>query len=1029
MKLPSLAIENYQFTIVVIVLLTLLGWVSFNNMPRSEDPTLSVPGVRVVVVFPGASPTDIESLIVDPIEEAINALEDVRELSSASLDGVGDIGVEFLPTVDPDDAYNDVNQAINQIRGDLPEGVLALEAYKFSTSDVTILQVALVSELADYALLEEHAEDLEKRFERVSGVKQADTWGYPDTEVRVSLDLQKMREVGLSIQQVSNAIQSNSQNIPGGSIDAGSRRFNIQTSGDYESLEDIRQTIVHSMGGRLVYLNDIADVGYNYEDETYRARFNGKRAVFVTVFQREGANIFQVMAGLDAELDSFSSGVSSGVTVETVFNQAISVDERINGFLSNLLQGMILVGVITFLALGGRAAGIVVVAIPVSILIAMGWVDLNGFGIEQMSIVGLVVALGLLVDNAIVVTENVARFKRLGKQGADAAIQGTSEVGWAVVAATITTVLSFLPIVLLDSDSGQYIRSMPVTVIFALAASLIVSLTLTPFLAGRLIRNRASANEKEGGFQNGWLQPLINRMVEGPYERTVSGAIKRPVLVLTLAIAAFAGSLMLFPLVGVSLFPKAEKPQFLLNIETPEGSSLQYTDDVTRRVEQKIREYPAVIQYASNIGRDNPRFYYNVLPRGERSNIAQMMIELDSYGSMRQALADLKEEFGAWPGVDIDLVELENGPPIEAPIAIKLIGSELDVLKQLAGEVEQIFREVEGTENINNPIGKPKTDLQVRINRDKAGLLGVPLVEIDRTVRTGLAGMPVATYRDEQGDEHQIVLRLPLKDRPTLADFDRISVASFTGASVPLRQVAELEMKAVPTRIDHFNLERTVTITSYAAEGYSDFELTDEILGRLDEVVLPEGYRYYVAGKLEAQEESFAGLASALVVAILGILGVLVLQFRSFLQPLIIIVAVPLAIIGSIPALLLTGYTFSFSAFIGLTSLVGIVVNNAIILVDYANQQIEKGMEPAMAILKSSKTRFSPIVITTLTTIGGLLPLTLSGSTMWSPMGWVIIGGLIASAVLTLLVVPVLYSLFTSRSVHEIDTLNIVDEA
>ena len=1014
MNLAGLAIKNYQFTVVMVLLLSLVGLVSYFTMPRSEDPTISAPGTRVIVIYPGASPADIESLVIDPIEDEVNALDDIKVIESSAQDGLADISVEFIFGLDPDDAYDDVTEAVNRIREDLPDGVLDVQTFKFSTADVMIYQAVLASDEASYALLKREAEKLEDLYEQVPGVKQADVWAYPEPEVRVSLDLEKMSEVGISLDQIIQSVQANSQNIPGGSVDVGERRFNIRTSGDYESLDDIRRTIVSSSGTRLVYLDDISDVEMDYEDDTHIARFNGKRSVFVTVVQREQANIYSVIEGVYQVTDAFAENLPQGVELEAAFDQSISVRERVNSFFGNLLQGILLVGIVIFLALGLRASAIVVIAIPISILIAFGWVDFSGYGIQQMSIVGLVVALGLLVDNAIVVTENVARFKSKGLSGIQAAIEGTKEVGWPVIAATITTILSFLPIVLIQNDTGDYIRSMPITVIFALIASLLISLTLTPLMASRLLGN----NTKNSGSGSTWLsrgilQGVFEFLVERFYRRSLKWSLSHPAIVLALALITFIGSLMLFPLVGVSLFPKAEKPLFYINVETQEGTTLDRTDQAIKDIESVLASREEVVSYISNVGRDNPRFYYNVIGRRETSNIGQVLVATETNEQVPVLVADLKSTFSNVPGVDIDILELENGPPIEAPIAIKVSGPELETLKEIASDIEQIIASSSGTENINNPLGSPKTDLHVRINRDKAGLLGVPLIEIDRTVRASMAGLAIASYRDSQGETYDIVARLPVEDRPTMSDFDRISVNSFSGSQIPLRQVADIELDAVPTQIDHYNLARTVTITAFVEDGYSEFDITNEVIEQLDSYEWPPEYQYYVAGKQEAQQESFGGMASALVIALLGILGVLVLQFRSFSQPLIIIVAVPLAVIGSIPALLITGFTFSFSAFIGLTSLVGIVVNNSIILVDYANQLIASGKSVLESIIEASETRFSPIILTTLTTIGGLLPLTLTNSTMWSPMGWVIIGGLIASTALTLIVVPVLYKLFT----------------
>ena len=539
MNLAALAIKNYQFTLVMMLLLSLVGLVSFFTMPRSEDPTIEAPGTRIIVVYPGASPADIESLIIDPIEDELNALDDIKLIESSAYNGLGDIAVELIFGTDPDDAYEEVTQAVNRVRNDLPDGVIALETFKFSTADVMIYQVALASEEASYSLLKREAEKLEKIYERLPGVMEANIWAYPEPEVRVALDIEKMSEIGISMDQIIRSVQANSQNIPGGSVDLGERRFNIQTSGDYETLDDIRKTIVSSNGTQLVYLDDVSEVSIDYEDDTHRGRYNGERSVFVTVAQREEANIYQVIEGIHAATHAFEQELPDGVALHAVFDQSISVETRVNGFFSNLFQGILLVGLVIFLALGFRASTIVVIAIPLSLLIAFGWVDFSGYGIQQMSIVGLVVALGLLVDNAIVVTENVARFKAGGMSGIDAAIAGTKEVGWPVVAATVTTILSFLPIVLIQNDTGDYIRSMPVTVIFALIASLLISLTLTPFMASRLLK---SGKGKSSWLSTGILQSGLKSLIRKFYRPTLRVALDKPILVLALAFATFMGA-------------------------------------------------------------------------------------------------------------------------------------------------------------------------------------------------------------------------------------------------------------------------------------------------------------------------------------------------------------------------------------------------------------------------------------------------------------------------------------------------------
>jgi multidrug efflux pump subunit AcrB len=822
------------------------------------------------------------------------------------------------------------------------------------------------------------------------------------------VDLEKMAQLHMPLSLVIGAIQSANANIPGGNIDIGARTFTVETSGSYRSVEDVANTVVYSIDGKIVYLKDIADIAPSYEDETYRARFNGQRAVFLTMTQKPGTNIFDVMGRLKDAIATFEERLPESMRLEFVFDQSESVSTRLNGFFINLFEGLLLVGAIVFLSVSIRSSAIVMLAIPFSILIGLGFVDLTGYGIQQMSIAGLVIALGLLVDNAIVVTENISRHIRQGFSPKDAAYEGTSQVSWAVVSATATTVLAFIPIIMMRDVTGDFIRSMPVTVVYTLSASLLLSLTLTPYLSSKFITVASAMSESR-------VRRFLNHLIETRYRKTLDYAISNPKRVVALTLAVFAGCLALFPVVGVSYFPKAEKPQFIINVDAPKGTNLDKTDEIARDVESALAGRDEIKNYTANVGHGNPRVYYNMWPKRENPAHAQVFVELkrNDMSVLTDVIGDLRSEFADYPGAEIEIKEFEQGPPVEAPVAIRIIGENLEVLRRIAGDVEQMIASAPATTNIDNPLGTTKTDLQVNINRAKAGLLGINLADIDRTVRAGIAGLTVSSYRDERGKEYDIVVRLPIDGKPTAADLDRIYVPSITGEQVPLKQIASVGLKAAAMSIDHFNLERTVTLTADVVGDASVDEATQHVIRKLKAYNWPKGYRYYVAGELESREESFGGMGRAVIIALIAILAVLVLQFRSYTQPLIVFSAIPLAVIGSILALLVTRNTFSFTAFIGLTSLVGIVINNSIILVDYTNQLRSQGRELVSALKEAGEARFIPIVLTTATTVGGLLPLTIGGGTMWAPMGWTIIGGLVCSTVLTLIIVPVLYKIFT----------------
>jgi len=1009
MRLPKIAIDNYQFTLVMTVLLLLVGITSFLTMPRTEDPPMQLPGASIILVYPGGNPMDLEELIATPIEESLNELDDIKRMETTMRDGIVVTSIEFTFDTDPGEKFDEVVQQVNNIRNELPDELYSLEILEWSSSDVVIMQLALVSATASFASLEEDAEALKKDLEKISGVMQVEILALPEQEVRVSLDMEKMSQMNISLDMVGKAILSSNANIPGGNITLGQTDFGIRTSGTYQDLQEIRNTVVSSFNGRLIYLSNIAAVTFDYEDEYYLARYKGERCIFMTVKQKAGHNIFSINEKITPLLDRTNTELDSDTQLITVFDQAESVDYRISSFISNLLQGILLVGIVILLSLGIRASIIVIFAIPFSILIGLGFTDLSGFGLQQISIAGLVISLGLLVDNSIVVTENVERFIGLGYNNKEAAARGTAQLGWPIISATATTMLAFIPIITMPDKAGKFIQSMPVTVIYTLLASLILALTLVPYLSSVFLKpyKQKQQNSKP---KRSWLKNFI----EGPYRRTLDFSLRKSWFIILLSVLALAGAGILFKYVGVSFFPKAEKPQFMIRINTSQGSSIEKANEVALYVESVLDTMPEIRHYAANIGYGNPRIYYNIFPKQNDKSFAEIYVELKEFEPEQfdAIIARLRTFFSHYPGAQINIKEFEQGTPIEAPLTIKITGKEIPDLKRISVDVENYVRAAKGAVNIDNQLNKLGTDLYFNINRDKASMLGVPIFEIDRTIRTSITGMAISKFRDAEGKEYNIVLRLPFSEKIKLEDLDKIYVTAVTGRSIPLKQLATVELKEAPGIITHFDMDRNATITADIMKGHTLDEVVAQLEQKLSVYPWPEGYSYTYTGELESREESFGGIMRASIIALIAIFAVLVLQFRSFTQPLIIFTAIPLAGIGSALALWLTGNSFSFTAGIGMISLIGVVINNSIILVDYTNKLIEEGKDRLQALKEAGETRFTPILLTTLTTIGGLLPLTLRGGTLWAPMGWTIIGGLLVSTFLTLYVVPVLYKLY-----------------
>jgi multidrug efflux pump subunit AcrB len=1011
MRLPELALHNGPFSAVIAFLLLGLGLLAYVSMPRSEDPQIEFPITLTTALYPGTNPLDMERLIADPIEDAINELEDIKTIQTEIEDGLVLIRTEFLYGTDADDTYEDVVSAIQSISNTLPDGLVRLTNTKITPTDVNILQIALSSSTATTPEFKIAAEALETRLERIQGVKRVDIKGLPDLEVQVRADWVRLRQRGVSMDELLAVVTRAAGNLPGGYVNTDERRFTVRTSGDYKDLDTLRRTVVRAVNGQLVYVDDLADIYLTEAVPTYRARFQGSPAVFIAVVQRKGSNIFTVMDGIHAELESFRKTLPDHITVELAHDQSLSVAERVNGFFANLWQGLLLVGCSVLIVLGLRASLVIILVIPFSILMSLGWLDMAGLGLEQMSIVGLVIALGLLVDNAIVVIENVERFLRQGHDGVTAAIKGTSQVGWSIVSGTLTTVLAFLPLLMLQNGSGTFIRSMPVTVIFALLASLLIALTITPILSSRILRSgRAAASP-------GMVLLAMTRFSERVFLPSVRWTLAHPWLVLGLALIVFGSALLLVPKIGISLFPKAEKLMLLVDIETPEGSTFALTQQAAEKVEQHLLASAPVQLVATNIGKANPRVYYNTMDSKQQSNYAQLMlkVEADRYSDVESWLTGQREFFAMFPDARIRFKEFMQGPPMQAPITIRVIGEDIEGLRLAAKDIVDIIANTEGTVNADSPISKHKVDLRVDVNRDKAAIYQVSLDTVDRTVRAGLVGLQAGTLRDDKGEDYPIMVTGRDSAEPQLSQLRDMVVQAETGALVPLEQVANMTMETAIPRFQHYNLERMALVTADVLPGFEAEPLTNAIIAKLEAYPWPDGISYQIGGEQENRKESFAGLAKALLVAVMGIFAVLVMQFGSFRQPLVVFAALPFAAVGAILSLYITGYSFSFTAGVGMTSLVGIVVNNSIILVDYANQLRANGLKVTEAMLEAAQTRLIPIVLTSLTTILGLLPLTLSGSSMWAPMGWVIMGGLAVSTLLTLYVVPVLYRLLEGK--------------
>ncbi|PWK19442.1 multidrug efflux pump subunit AcrB [Arcicella aurantiaca] len=1008
MKISEFSVKNYQFTLVVFLGILSIGIFSLLNMPRGEDPEFASPQFGVTVIYPGASPKDVEELVADVVEKKLNELDNMDRVRSTIVDGAAIFQVEYDFSSDPEEKYQEIVREMNSVRKELPADILDIRIERYQPDGVNIYQYALVSENLPYNKLEKYADDLENRLEKVSALKNIKSWGFPKRKISVELNLDKLAQDKIPLNRVLGAIQSESVNIPGGSVNLGAKKFNVKTSGNYKNLDEIKNTIVFTNGTKIVNLKDIAEVKYNYEDETHQTRLNGHRSVFVTACQKFGQNIIKVKSQTEPVIEEFKKTLPPSVDLVKVFDQAESVQKRLARFAKDFGIAILLV-LITLLPLGSRASLVVMISIPLSLAIGLSLLYILGFTINQLSIVGMIVALGILVDDSIVVVENIERFLRMGVPRKQAAIDATKQISLAVIGCTVLLIFAFLPVANLPEAAGKFIRSLPMAVSVTVLASMFVALTIVPFLSSVILTNHENP---EGNF----ILRAMKKLISATYGRLMDWCLKHPKTTLTVALGVFFGVMFIAKLfLGFSLFPTSEKPMFLVNISTPVGTNLQTTDKVVRFAEEELKKVPEIKNIASNIGKGNPRIYYNVISPAETENFAQLFVLLEDMETQekKDIIDQLRGKLVNYPNAKIEVKDFEQGPPLEAPLAYRIFGDNLDSLRIVAGQIEKILANQTGTIYIDNPLKVQPTDFRVIVNKEKAGLLGVNTSDIDRMVRLGIAGLNVGTFREDgQTDDYNINVSIPRSNiKQDFSVFSNLYVNNVLGTAIPLKQLVEIKFETSPTQIRHYNKERYVTVAAFLKSGFNTSQVNQEVIKKLNAFKFPKGFSYKVAGEAENAEKSFGGIGVIILITVFGMIAILILEFGNFKSTLIVLSVIPLGIVGAILGLLMAGETLGFTSVIGFIALIGIEIKNSLLLVDFTNQLREEGMELDEAIHQAGEIRFVPILLTSFTAIGGLIPLVIEYSDLYSPLAIVLIGGITSSTLLARLVTPVMYKL------------------
>jgi multidrug efflux pump subunit AcrB len=1008
MKLTNFAVKNYQFTLIIFLLFAVVGVLTLFTMPRSEDPTIHPPEYLITVIYPGTSPKDMEEQVVKPIENKIYGLENIDKMLTTMEDGVAAIQVKFKYGVDIDNKYQEISTAMNALKNsELPKDIYLIKTEKISSSDVKILQIALVSDNSSDKLLRDEADILKTRLEKITNLKEVKYSGMPEQEIRIDVQLDKLAQLKIPLNVVIGSLQSEAADIPGGSINLESKIFNVKTSGKLKNVEDVANTVIYNANGKIIYLKDVAQVSYKNEMVSHITRVNGHRCVLVTAAMKDNVNITKVQEEFLPILEEFSKRLPSNIQLVKTFDQGTMVSQRLGHLGFDFTLAIVLV-VITLLPLGFRASLIVMVSIPLSLALGLIALNLLGYSLNQLSIVGLVVALGLLVDDSIVVVENIERWLREGHSRMEAVLKGTKQIGVAVVGCTATLVIAFLPLAFLPDAAGEFMRSLPMAVITSVLASMIVALTLVPFMGSRILKTHTHG---EGNFFLKQLQKFLTYSYRGIMPR----ALKYPKTTIGISLILSALAFFLFTKAGFKLFPTSEKPMFLINIKMPLQADIPESDRVTKLVENELKQHKEIVYYTSNVGKGNPQIYYNVHQQDVKPDFAQIFVQMDdeaSPDSKVELVKQLREKFKDFPYAKIEVKDFEQGPPIEANIVVRVFGEDPDTLRKLSFKVEDILRNNPGTVYINNELNTYKSDVKIEINKEKARTLGVLTSDVDKVIRMAVAGLTVGDYIDDRGDIRNVVLTLPKDKFSNLDAFKNLYVNNIQDVPVLVNQIATISFETSPTAINHFNKSRFAKVTSLTKEGVYANDVLKDIIPQLDKLKMPPGYYYKLSGEAESEGDTLGGnFLSVILLSTFLFIGVLLLQFKTFKGIIIVLSIIPLGILGGVVMLLITGHPMSMVSIIGFIGLSGIQVKNSLLLVDFTNQLRTEGHSIDSAIKIAGETRFLPVVLTSITAICGLIPLAWNPNPLISPLAIVLIGGLISSTILSRIVTPIMYKL------------------
>jgi HAE1 family hydrophobic/amphiphilic exporter-1 len=1069
-RISEFFIGNFRVVYLIIMAIFLLGFNAYHTLPREEMPEITMPFAMVTTTYTGAAPQEMESLITDKIEKKLKDVDDIKSITSTSSNGISSIVVEFEIGTDIDDKVNDMRNTLSEIENDLPADSNTPIIKGFSTSDKPIMTLNISGDY-DLTVLKDMAEDIQDEIEKIEGISEVNRVGGTDREISIYVDSSKLATYNITIDQIRNAIVNANTVIPGGDLELDDMQFNIRTMGEFTKIEEIENTIVTLQDGMPIYLKNIANVKDHYEEMTsYSERYEKgvskdktfTRTISLSITRENNADIVGLSNEIKTSLKN-GKGVLYPEDVEVAISGdvAVEVDEKLSDVTGNAISGLLVVILVLFLFIGFRESLIVAFVIPLTLLTSFVLLQRSGMTFNTMSMLALILALGMLVDNAIVIMENIDRIRDEGLDVLSASKVATNQVAPAVFASTLTTMAAFYPMALTSGIMGEFLKTIPITVIFAIGTSFVVSIIVTPVLCSRFLSTHKQKNKEHKSkfefyrkiisvvfvfvlslfafLEDGqigimsWIcafgfsiamyikqfkasdqdhgeSKIINKYTN-TMNKILRSKMKRMGIIL-LGIILFFVTLSSIPLaiLKIELFPTTDSTSFTIDVALPSGYLLEDTGEIVTKIEEILLEYPEIDTIVSKVGSEGTGGFRS--GGGSTINKAEISIDLvdakERERSSNEIVGCVRKDLKRVAGAEITIGEEKMGPSSGKPISIQLKGENLESLTKVANDFEAILKELDGTTEISNSTGDGPLELQVYIDKQKASLLGLDVKSISSDIRKAIQGTKISSFKENQ-DEIDIVVRTNENQIKTISDFEKIYFTSNKGEKISFSQVASLVEAKGFTEIKHEELKRIVKVEANMTTGANSTEIVRAFQGKIKDDPLPKDVEVSFGGERKDIQESFTDMFMNMGIAILLVFIILAVQFNSLSQPLVILFSVPLATVGAIVGLIITKNSFGLFSFMGIVSLVGIAVNDAIVLVDYTNYLRTQGYELIEAIKEAGKTRFAPVFATSITTIGGILPLALKEPD-YAQLGFALIFGLVASTVLTLIFIPILYS-------------------